>query len=204
VLNRDLADPRHARTSLRASIERRIHLARRRRLTRGSRRSLVIASLTLCVAASGAFALTKEQTAAVQEKVGVSADGVMGPQTKAAIKRFQRQKGLTVDGVVGPQTLAAMGLSSPTAKAAKNTMLTDTPPGTTSAQLQSIAQCESGGDPTAVSPSGQYRGKYQFSRATWKSLGGTGDPAEASEAEQDRLAAALLEKQGPGAWPNCA
>jgi peptidoglycan hydrolase-like protein with peptidoglycan-binding domain len=204
VLNRDLADPRHARTSLRASIERRMKQARRRRATRGGRSSLVIAALTLCVATSGAFALTKDQTAAVQEKVGVSADGVMGPKTKAAIKRFQRQNGLTVDGVVGPQTLAAMGLPSATAKAAKNTTLTQEPPGTAGAKLESIAQCESGGDPTAVSPTGQYRGKYQFSRATWKSLGGTGDPAEASEAEQDRLAALLLEKQGPGAWPNCA
>ena len=204
MLNRDLADPRHARTSLRASVERRIQRARRRRAARGGRRSLVIAVLTLCVATSGAFALTKEQTVAVQEKVGVTADGIMGPKTKAAIKRFQRRNGLDVDGVVGPQTLAAMGISSPTAKAAKHTTLTDAPPGTRSARLQSIAQCESGGDPTAVSPSGQYRGKYQFSRATWRSMGGTGDPADAPEAEQDRLAALLLEKQGPGAWPNCA
>ena len=169
----------------------------------GGRRSLLIAVLTLCVATSGAFALTREQTVAVQSTIGVTADGVMGPQTKAAIKRFQRRNGLTVDGVVGPQTLAAMGISSSTAKAAKNTTLTDTPPGTVSARLQSIARCESGGDPTAVSPGGQYRGKYQFSRATWRGLGGTGDPAAAPEAEQDRLAALLLEKQGPGAWPNC-
>ena len=204
MLNRDLADPRHARTSLRASLERRIKLARRRRATRGGRTSLVIAMLTLAVATSGAFALTKEQTVAVQEKVGVTADGVMGPKTKSAIKRFQKRNGLAADGVVGPQTLAAMGISSPTAKAAKNTTLTEEPPGTASAKLESIAQCESGGDPTAVSPSGQYRGKYQFSRATWKSVGGTGDPAAAPEAEQDRLAAVLLEKQGPGAWPNCA
>ena len=204
MLNRDLADPIHARTSLRASIERRIRLARRRRAASGGRRSLAIAVLTLCVATSGAFALTKEQTVAVQEKVGVSADGVMGSKTKAAIKRFQRRNGLTVDGVVGPQTLAAMGISSPTARAAKNTALTDSAPGTASARLEAIAQCESGGDPTAVSPSGQYRGKYQFSRSTWKAMGGTGDPAAAPEAEQDRLAAVLLEKQGPGAWPNCA
>lgn len=201
---RDLADPRHARASLRASAERRARRARRHRATRGGRRSLLIAVLTLCVAASGALALSREQTVAVQEKVGVRADGVMGPQTRAAIKRFQRRNGLVVDGIVGPQTLAAMGIASARAKAAKNTALTQAPPGTASARLELIARCESGGDPTAVSPDGRYRGKYQFSRATWRSLGGSGDPAAAPEAEQDRLAALLLERQGPGAWPSCA
>jgi len=197
---RDLADPRHARASLRASADRRKRRARRERTARGGRRSLAIAVLTLCVAASGAFALSREQTVAVQEKVGVTADGVIGPQTRAAIKRFQRRNGLAVDGIPGPRTLAAMGISSASARAAKNTA----PPGTASARLESIARCESGGDPTAVSADGRYRGKYQFSRATWRSLGGTGDPAAAPEAEQDRLAALLLERQGPGAWPSCA
>ena len=202
--NRDLADPSHVRTSLRASVDRRVRQARRRRAARGGRGTLVVALLTFCVAASGAFALTRDQTAAVQEKVGVTADGVMGPQTRSAIKRFQRRNGLTADGVAGPQTLAAMGISSASAKAAEATTLTEAPPSTAGGQLRSIAQCESGGDPTAVSPSGRYRGKYQFSRATWRSLGGSGDPAAAPEAEQDRLAALLLEQQGPGAWPNCA
>ena len=72
------------------------------------------------------------------------------------------------------------------------------------ATLEGIASCESGGDPTAVSPDGRYRGKYQFTRATWRSLGGTGDPARATEAEQDRLAALLMERQGPSAWPVCS
>ena len=40
-------------------------------------------------------------------------------------------------------------------------------------------------------PAARYRGKYQFTRATWHSMGGTGDPARASEATQDRLAMAL-------------
>ena len=70
--------------------------------------------------------------------------------------------------------------------------------------LDAIAHCESRGDPTAVSPDGRYRGKYQFSRATWRSLGGKGDPAQAPEAEQDRLAAVLLKRQGPSAWPACS
>ena len=47
---------------------------------------------------------------AIQRKVGVAADGVFGPGTEAAVKRWQASHGLTADGVVGPQTRSAMGL----------------------------------------------------------------------------------------------
>ena len=69
--------------------------------------------------------------------------------------------------------------------------------------LNAIAQCESNGNPRAVSASGMYRGKYQFSFATWRTVGGTGDPAQASEIEQDRRAAMLYKRDGPGQWPVC-
>jgi Transglycosylase-like domain len=69
--------------------------------------------------------------------------------------------------------------------------------------LEAIAQCESGGDPTAIGGGGLYRGKYQFSVATWQGVGGTGDPAAAPEAEQDRRAIMLYQRSGPGQWPVC-
>ena len=69
--------------------------------------------------------------------------------------------------------------------------------------LQAIAQCESGGDPTAIGGGGLYRGKYQFSVETWQAVGGKGDPAAAPEAEQDRRAIILYEQSGPGQWPVC-
>ena len=72
-----------------------------------------------------------------------------------------------------------------------------------SPQLQAIAACESGGNPSAVGGGGQYRGKYQFSTSTWASVGGTGDPAAASEAEQDRRAAMLYARSGASSWPVC-
>ena len=71
------------------------------------------------------------------------------------------------------------------------------------AQLQAIANCESGGDPHAVGGGGQFRGKYQFTYATWAAVGGSGDPAGAPEAEQDRRAAILYARTGPGQWPVC-
>ncbi|HEX8206656.1 MAG TPA: transglycosylase family protein [Solirubrobacteraceae bacterium] len=69
--------------------------------------------------------------------------------------------------------------------------------------LQAIAACESGGNPAAVDASGTYRGKYQFDLQTWASVGGSGDPAAAPEAEQDRRAAMLYARAGSTPWPVC-
>jgi len=71
------------------------------------------------------------------------------------------------------------------------------------AVLTSIAQCESHGNPRAISADGSYRGKYQFDRGTWATVGGKGDPAAASETEQDRRAALLYRRSGTTPWPIC-
>jgi hypothetical protein len=69
--------------------------------------------------------------------------------------------------------------------------------------LAGIAACESGGDPGAIGGGGLYRGKYQFDMGTWASVGGSGDPAAAPEAEQDRRAAMLYARSGATPWPVC-
>ena len=76
------------------------------------------------------------------------------------------------------------------------------PPSTASPTLEAIAACESGGDPTTDTGNGFY-GKYQFDLATWQAVGGTGNPAQASEAEQDRRAALLYARAGASPWPVC-
>ncbi len=139
----------------------------------------------------------------IQRKLRISADGVFGSQTHNAVKRFQRRKGLEVDGVVGPKTRRALGLG-----AFKRSEVTHERRSRKSNVklpriLRLIAQCESGGNPRAVSRGGTYRGKFQFSRSTWRSIGGSGDPARASERTQDRLALRLYKRQGTKPWPAC-
>ena len=69
--------------------------------------------------------------------------------------------------------------------------------------LAAIAECESGGDPTAVSADGTYRGLFQFDYGTWASVGGTGDPAAAPVSEQVTRAEILYARAGSSPWPVC-
>jgi soluble lytic murein transglycosylase-like protein len=75
--------------------------------------------------------------------------------------------------------------------------------GVSSATLEAIAACESGGDPAAVSADGAYHGLYQFDYGTWASVGGSGDPAAASPEEQTYRAALLYSQSGSSPWPIC-
>ena len=66
-----------------------------------------------------------------------------------------------------------------------------------------LAGCESGGNPQAVSPGGDYRGLYQFSLSTWYGVGGSGDPIDASSGEQTYRASILYSRTGRSSWPLC-
>jgi hypothetical protein len=116
---------------------------------------------------------------------GVRKHGHTHAATQREVKRSLRVlRRMVVPAAPAPTTAAATG-------------------STAGGTLSSIAACESGGNPSAVDASGTYRGKYQFDQQTWESVGGTGDPAAASSAEQDRRAQALMAQRGTSAWPVC-
>ena len=96
---------------------------------------------------------------AIQRQLGITADGVFGPMTERAVKRFQRRHNLVPDGIVGPLTRGALGLRPFSSRSVRRTSSVRLP-----LVLRRIAECESGGNPRAISPGGTYRGKYQFSR----------------------------------------
>ena len=65
-----------------------------------------------------------------------------------------------------------------------------------------LANCESGGNPRAVNPAGYY-GLYQFDLGTWRSVGGSGMPSQASAGEQTYRAKLLYKQRGRSPWPTC-
>ncbi|MER6779199.1 ubiquitin-like domain-containing protein [Streptomyces sp. NPDC000659] len=66
-----------------------------------------------------------------------------------------------------------------------------------------LAQCESGGRPSATDASGTYGGLYQFDVRTWQSLGGSGRPQDATGQEQTYRAKKLYVQRGATPWPHC-
>jgi peptidoglycan hydrolase-like protein with peptidoglycan-binding domain len=178
---------------------------------------LVLTCAVSVAAASSSKSLSLGSTGSavkqLQRKLRVRpVSGYFGNETRGAVKRFQKHHGLKADGVAGPATLRALrirvtqssyatGGSAPSSSGSRSSSGSSVK---LPAELKKIAQCESGGNPRAISRSGRYRGKFQFDQATWESAGGHGDPAAASESTQDRIALALYRKRGTAPWPNCA
>lgn len=63
-----------------------------------------------------------------------------------------------------------------------------------------IARFESGSNPSTDTGNGYY-GMYQFTLGSWQAAGGSGNPADASAAEQTAVAERVQQQQGWGAWP---
>ena len=135
----------------------------------------------------------------IQRALQIPVDGVFGPFTERSVRSFQRRQGLVVDGVVGPITRRALGLGP----FSRGSVYRRSRARRVPRVLRRIAKCESGGNPRAISRDGRYRGKYQFSRDTWRNLGGHGDPARAPEWLQDRMALKLYRLRGSAPWPTC-
>ena len=109
----------------------------------------------------------------------------------------------TVNGVVQPPKLVSETTVTAPVNEVEKVGTESLPANVADLDWAALAQCESGGNPQAVDPSGTYFGLYQFSVATWQSLGGVGNPAQATPAEQTDLAELLYERSGSGQWPVC-
>jgi len=51
---------------------------------------------------------TGDEVKKLQQQLGITADGIFGPQTQAAVKAYQQKSGLAVDGIVGSQTSGSL------------------------------------------------------------------------------------------------
>jgi cell wall-associated NlpC family hydrolase len=85
---------------------------------------------------TGADARPSDSVRAVQRALGVAVDGILGPQTRKAIKRFQRAHGLVADGVVGPLTRAALDAGGGATTARAGARVTSTLPAATTRAVQ--------------------------------------------------------------------
>jgi hypothetical protein len=222
VATRDLSFSDAWGESRRRSLARRAAATRRRRVKRGGRSGLAVIFGALALAAG--VAIAQEDPAApgtetapataigpgddgddvrrLQRALGIRVDGEYGSRTKRAVRRFQRRNDLRADGVAGPETLRELGISAP-AEEGQGEDPASGDGAVSEERLAAIRECESGDDYTANTGNGYY-GAYQFSEETWRNMGGTGMPHEASPTEQDRIAAKLMQEHGVQAWPNCA
>ena len=66
-----------------------------------------------------------------------------------------------------------------------------------------LAACESGGN-WSINTGNGYYGGLQFSLSSWRGVGGSGYPHQASKAEQIRRAEILRSSGGWGHWPACS
>lgn len=127
-------------------------------------------------------------------------DGVYGGKTLNAIKAFQASKGLTADGVVGPKTMAAMGLAGTapsTSGGGASTMGNVPPPSAKVQQYYVIAK-------RAAQQDGMTEKQFQYSFTVAKGEGGFGEgwnnPSAATVAKSQKYGLTGHEGAGSNNW----
>jgi 3D (Asp-Asp-Asp) domain-containing protein len=78
-----------------------------------------MAASNLYWGSQGSEVVTLQQTLNTQGYWSGEADGIFGPQTYAAVIKFQKANGLNVDGIVGTNTRTALGLTANNTAAAE-------------------------------------------------------------------------------------
>jgi uncharacterized protein YabE (DUF348 family) len=126
----------------------------------------------------------------------VTVPGVDGQQTTT-------YRVTVTDGVETARQQLSTAVASPPVDEQVTVGTKDKPTATPSADglnWAALAKCESGGNPRAVNSRGGYYGLYQFSLSTWASVGGSGNPIDASADEQTARAQTLYARSGAGQW----
>lgn len=159
---------------------------------------ILLVLLALPAAALAAGGAKREQPA---EAIGPAEPTGLAP-LQLPVAHFQRVV-RTVARQIRAEERERERRAATAARRRREELYASLPGGVTMATLEAIAACESGGDPAAVSSDGTYRGLYQFDQGTWESVGGHGDPAAASAAEQSYRAALLYSRSGSSPWPVC-
>lgn len=120
--------------------------------------------------------------------------------------------GTALTGVPTVSTPAQVGEAAPvwtkprTAMREASRSRTAAPSPTGTLHWDRLAQCESSGNPRAVSPSGRYRGMYQADADFWRTYGGlryAPRPDLATAAEQTIVAQRGYAARGATPWPTC-
>jgi peptidoglycan hydrolase CwlO-like protein len=193
-------------SSLEANRDRLAHLVSELRTSREEAE----ANLTAAASRMAELRSLLSDRRAVLDRARASLDGLLAEQSRSAAARRASRSAVEAAGHRAEVALlrradpgSAPAAPAPAAPAAAPEAATSTPAPSVAAALERIAQCESGGNPRAVSSNGLYFGKYQFSLGTWQGVGGQGNPAEAPEEEQDQRAAMLYAQSGPAPWPVC-
>lgn len=102
-----------------------------------------------------------------------------------------------------PLPAPAAAIAPPSIQRSKPTASAAFTPVTDGSVWDRLAACESGGRWNINTGNGYYGG-LQFSLPTWRSVGGSGLPSEASREEQIARASALQARSGWGQWPACS
>ncbi|MFI5960049.1 ubiquitin-like domain-containing protein [Cryptosporangium sp. NPDC051539] len=154
------------------------------------------------------------QTVTVPSPVTSRSDSSMTSGTKRVVTRGRSGSARQVvryvytDGkVTSKEVISKTVVTAPTTtvvmKGTKKKVTKSYPTSGNGLNWAALAKCESGGNPSAVSPGGTYHGLYQFSVGTWTRMGGSGLPSQASASEQTMRAQMLYSASGAGQWPVC-
>ena len=103
--------------------------------------SYLVTSIILMPDTNVTYTATTSQNKVIQQRLKNwgyytgAVDGILGPKSIAAIKKFQRNNGLVADGIVGPKTAAKIGISLTNSSTTTNNKTQ------TSSDLYLLAKC---------------------------------------------------------------